>query len=266
MFILITLFASLSSSGIQETYATTQKEIITIKPNIELEKILKEAWDNKESEIDISELNIPEDNFIELYGLIIISNPEYFYVNLQVLYSVNEKNNTVTQIYIEYNLINEEEILKINNKVKNKIKEIHNEINQENISKNEVLLKLHNYLIKKATYRHTDYLSFTPYGALINNEAVCQGYASAYYLLLKEFNIDCEFVASRKMNHIWNRIKIGKNYYHIDVTWDDLNSENNKDLYEYFLIKENFMRFKGYHDWNPYKPTVNKYGLSFEMS
>ena len=70
---------------------------------------------------------------------------------------------------------------------------------------------------------NTDYLAqFTPYAALVDHKAVCQGYASLFYRLMLEMGIDCRYVSGLGNNgrHGWNIVKLGERYYYADTTWD----------------------------------------------
>ncbi|MBQ7793386.1 MAG: hypothetical protein IJ366_02590 [Clostridia bacterium] len=102
----------------------------------------------------------------------------------------------------------------------------------------QVLLSIHNYLADTITYpsshtsdlgteaemdeydEKTDYIVYTPYGALVGDRlAVCQGYSLAFKLLCNMAGIDCGYAVTA--GHIWNVAACGDNYYHIDITWDD---------------------------------------------
>ncbi len=67
----------------------------------------------------------------------------------------------------------------------------------------------------------------TAYAALIQGQAVCQGYAAAVYRLLREAGIPVRIVTGtageREEFHAWNLVCIDGLYYNLDVTWDDAN-------------------------------------------
>lgn len=65
------------------------------------------------------------------------------------------------------------------------------------------------------------YSKYSAYDLLVTKTAVCQGYANAYYLVMKKLGIDARIVGSDEINHAWNLIKIGGKWYHVDVTWND---------------------------------------------
>jgi len=56
------------------------------------------------------------------------------------------------------------------------------------------------------------------YSGIIENETVCQGFATSAYRILREMDISCRVVANSE--HGWNIVKIGDYYYNIDATWD----------------------------------------------
>ena len=94
------------------------------------------------------------------------------------------------------------------------------------------------------------YNVYTAYGALMGGNAVCQGYALAYNLLLNKVGMETEYVTSSTINHGWSLVKIGDTWYHVDVTWDDplTNlSGFNHDLpgrcdHAYFLVSTETMK------------------------
>lgn len=76
---------------------------------------------------------------------------------------------------------------------------------------------------------------FTSYGALINGEAVCEGYAKAIQILMLRSGIPCYIVRGTAdgVEHMWDIVQISDSWYHLDSTWDD-----NEDIvgYEYFNV------------------------------
>lgn len=78
-------------------------------------------------------------------------------------------------------------------------------------------------------------LKYTPYAALINKTAVCQGIALLYYRLACELELDTRIIfgKSGSVNHTWLVVKLGDSYYYLDPTWDV-----GKSFYRYFLKGE----------------------------
>lgn len=89
---------------------------------------------------------------------------------------------------------------------------------------------VHDYLIKNVSYDQT--LSkdniYNIYGALINKEAVCEGYSKAFKYIMDDFGIPSVIACGIGQNsngetesHAWNYVKIDSNWYAVDCTWDD---------------------------------------------
>jgi len=72
------------------------------------------------------------------------------------------------------------------------------------------------------TYRHNKKASdqaYTAYGCLVRGKAVCSGYAKAFHAICVQCGIQDKYAYGK--NHIWNKVKVGKKWLHVDVTWND---------------------------------------------
>lgn len=66
------------------------------------------------------------------------------------------------------------------------------------------------------------------YGAFIEKQVVCEGYAKAFQYIMEGLEIPCVLVSGTASNssgeteaHLWNYVKIDGNWYAVDVTWND---------------------------------------------
>ena len=121
---------------------------------------------------------------------------------------------------------------------------------------------LHDYIVQTCEYdekaAETDDsspLARTVYSALVRRKAVCEGYMMGYRYLLREAGIYSEEVFSDTMGHCWNYVKIGDNWYHVDVTWDDpifsgKDPETFPALHDHFLLSDKAIRAMGYYGWD----------------
>lgn len=95
----------------------------------------------------------------------------------------------------------------------------------------------HDKLMSDVSYDNStnpNLVSHTAYGALINGECVCEGYAKAYKLMLDAMNIKCNYVTSSV--HAWNEVEYEGRWYMVDVT----NDATNKG-YCYFMLGEDVL-------------------------
>ena len=89
-------------------------------------------------------------------------------------------------------------------------------------------LKLHDALAERVTYIDTAN-AHNAYGALVEGEAVCEGYAEALQHLLRKAGIQSFIALGASVNpstgkgeaHAWNTVRIDGKYYQLDLTWDD---------------------------------------------
>ena len=82
-------------------------------------------------------------------------------------------------------------------------------------------------LCKICRYKKTSD-SHSIYGCLVQGKAVCNGYAMAFKAIAVQCGIPNVYATSP--NHIWNKVKIGKTWYHVDVTWNDTCGKKTKYL------------------------------------
>ncbi|MDR0821897.1 MAG: hypothetical protein LBN40_05495 [Oscillospiraceae bacterium] len=85
----------------------------------------------------------------------------------------------------------------------------------------EKVLYIHDYIIQNAAYFQamTDYE--TSYDPLVNGLAMCQSYALTTKLLLDKVGIPSLVIYTPNASHSWNYVKIGSNWFHLDVDVDD---------------------------------------------
>jgi hypothetical protein len=81
------------------------------------------------------------------------------------------------------------------------------------------------------------------YKSLVLGYGICGDYSLSFQYLCNQVNIPC-FVLGGEANsgaHAWNLVKLGNEYYHVDVTWDDLGEwydGSEQVRYNYFLLTD----------------------------
>jgi hypothetical protein len=112
-------------------------------------------------------------------------------------------------------------------------------------------LYVHDYIIDNCTYdseaaesdEKTD-TSNNAYGAVVGGKTVCEGYAMAFNLLCNRLGVDCINIsgASDGDSHMWNAVLIDGEWYQVDVTWDDPDSDEDEvSRYLYFNLTDDEM-------------------------
>ena len=115
----------------------------------------------------------------------------------------------------------------------------------DDMSAFEKALALHDWLTE-----HADYSSYRTFfgaeGVLVYGEGVCQSYTDAYAMLLDAVGIPVKPVVSTPMDHTWNLVQLGGEWYHIDVTWDD--PVGGTETHQYFGLSDALMSKD--HTWD----------------
>ena len=126
--------------------------------------------------------------------------------------------------------------------LKNIVDKIIKENTNSSMSDEQKIKAVHDYIINKTEYDrerndtgNSNYKSNTAYGALVENKAICSGYADAMALILDKLNIKNYKIASK--THVWNAVYVNNQWLHLDLTWDDPVSERGPILdHKYFLV------------------------------
>lgn len=209
------------------------------------------GMEQEATNIDISTYGIPREMLAEKYFE--AADKGYFpwyvdEINDKTSYKFNYYPSTgivadVTPIYLDRTKYNRDAY-------EAKVREILDKCIDEGMSQWQMALSLHDYIVTHCEYDYRFYVdrntaNYYGYDALVNNLAVCEGYARAYLDLLKRVGIPAVRVLSRSMDHTWNLVQIDGVWYHVDATWDDPGF-NDKDVegycsHDYFLISDSGM-------------------------
>lgn len=174
-------------------------------------------------------LEVTEEELKDLFVAVLYDNSEFFWVDINynfidygtsIEFSPNYRfdSSTAKQMSIELD---------------EKIDEII-EIADNFATDYEKELYFHDYICDATVYTEETFgeMGDTAYSALINGEAICEGYSRAMQLLLDKVGISNYLVVGDGVNedgtepHMWNIVEIDGNKYHLDATWDDTSTEN----------------------------------------
>jgi len=186
-------------------------------------------------------------------------NPEIFYLSPNKMYlnveTINKIASSTYNVYINNGnqnnyLIDEYSSKEQVNLAISKIEAIKDEILRNKTGNRYQDIKMvHDYLVDYVEYDTSVSKEniYNVYGALVNNVAVCEGYARAFKYLMDYMDIPCTLVIGKGTNsegktenHAWNYVEIDDKWYAIDSTWDDpiiIGSGilSNSSKYKYFL-------------------------------
>ncbi|TCT15259.1 transglutaminase superfamily protein [Bibersteinia trehalosi] len=218
-----------------------------------------------EERIDVSDLNISETKIVAGQDYLYATDAEYknwydsFKIKYPFLFHLNhtgeyswqykaENPNEVKSYNIGYS-IPTQKIGEYYNLMEKSLESYYNDL-REGMGQADIAYAMYNRLIKEVFYKEEGH-PFHSVGALVHQKAVCEGYSSAYRLLMDLLGIETQMVVSAvlpnsSMAHVWNRIKIDGQWYNVDATWDD-NPRLPFALGAYFLTSDNKFYFNEKH-------------------
>lgn len=209
-------------------------------------------------------------------------NPDIFYIDSSKITLYYEKDNRGNyKIYLKNDkqysnyFIDSFESKEQIEENKKEIDEIVDEILEKTqaMDKKNKIKYIHDWLVANIKYDET--LNKTNrsniYGALVEREVTCAGYAKSFKYIADKLNIDCIIIQGEATsdtgteNHAWNYVALDNRWYGLDCTWDDPiiigGNENNENqvYYTYYL--------KGYNTFNnSHKPFNTFYSSNIRIN
>ena len=203
-----------------------------------------------EESIDLLGLGVTPDNVGRLFIFALKNDPYLFFVDTKLSYYYKKDSDSFI-IRPRYTVSRDEaydmiafcieEVAKIAERARHPL-----------LTDAERALLIHDIICEEYSYDAT-YQNDNVYKFLAEGTGTCQGYMWAYMAVMRELSIECCYVASDTINHIWNMVKIDGEWYHVDLTWDDAGSEVSR---RHFLCSDKTARARGHKDWYSTEETV----------
>lgn len=105
----------------------------------------------------------------------------------------------------------------------------------------ERLKYVHDWIVNNTSYISSGAVSKSEAdGVVVYGKALCEGYSKAFMYFAQSMGYECVCVSGYSNgDHMWNMVKVGENWYHVDVTWDDPLSSSGPILrHNYFLVSD----------------------------
>ena len=230
------------------------QDLWQIEREEELLEILKYTLENYKEKITIKfknghyTINQMNDMIYKVLDDLMTTYPKLNYVS----YKLTSYGNKAPKILLEFTYaIPETAVLRqYNLQTDQKVDQLIQQLINKDMKDYEREWVLGNHLIKNLTYQKQEvHLNHTMQGALLQGKAVCDGYAKSYMYLLNSVGIPTQFITGLADNipHAWNLVKLIDGYYHVDLTWADLEENHIGNLYNYFNETDAYMKLT--HSW-----------------
>lgn len=241
-------FSALASEDQRLAYLEIEKSLFLISP------------EEKEGRFEMAAAMIPKLSSGEIFMVkeaVLADHPEAFWITGDYTLGRTLADGSFLRLYSDYS---PEVILSMTKALEKAVSSILKEI-PSNIGEYERELLIHDMIIKSCRYDSDSVetaKSYTgpasSYGALVNKNALCSGYAKAAKLLLNRVGISCRTIkgVAGGVGHMWDLVKIDGKWYHLDPTWNDSQAFSDEGSYDYFnlsdkLITADHTISPGYH-------------------
>lgn len=173
-------------------------------------------------------IDIDKDDVSKIVEAVLYDHPELFWLDNSYTYQYNVDEKCL-KIKLNFNATIEdieksrELFFYESEKIINEAKKYRSDLEKERF--------VHNYLKEILDYDTNSSLNQSTYSAIVNKSSVCAGYSKAFQYILMQLDIPCYYVTGYSFtDHAWNIVKLGSNYYNVDLTWDSTSDYT----YEYF--------------------------------
>ncbi len=189
-----------------------------------------------ETQVIVENTNYDEPSIQKIINYMGYNSPEFFYISFFDTHFIIDSYGTAVNLTYTYSAADLEQRT---TDFEAAINLAVNEVKAQNFTTQyETAVYIYDYLIRNVSYDYT--LSRTDihnaYGALVNKTAVCDGYALAFSLIADRVGIDSYVIIGHDTDpeteegHAWNKVKLDGVVTNLDVTWDDLDLEENTDV------------------------------------
>ena len=211
-----------------------------------------------------------------VFRSIILDHPELFWLSGAYAFYTTDESNKIKPVTI----IKSNAIERYKNKLNKTIEAI---IDRTAMAEDtyEKIIMLHDYIVDHSEYDikakekySSNPFASTSYGCLVENMAICSGYSKGFQLLLNRIGVSCGYISGVCKDgerHAWNYVRFGKDFYYVDVTFDDplqaKTQYDNKSHRFFFVTTDDILKSREISKENGYVPRCRskKYNYFLQM-
>lgn len=201
---------------------------------------LKEAVLNHKKKVTIK-YSINNDDFNEIAELLILHDPMTF--NLKNIEATSVKSRSIS-FKLSYRYTDESYQNMVASYEK-KVDKILARLDDDMTTYSKIKI-IHDSIANTALYDVDYKLSDTMYGTLVKGRGKCDGYAKTFAYICGKAGIRTVTVIGKDVYstddsmHMWNKVYYNKQWYNVDVTWDDpVSNMSDNRKYEFFMVSDN---------------------------
>jgi hypothetical protein len=186
--------------------------------------------------LTVTDLRVTADDYQIVYNLILQYDPRFFFLGDEIRAAHYQGDEFLTTITPDYN-DTKSAITSAAEKIDTAAEKLVSQ--SSGLGEFDKAVFFYDSIIKSSVYQLEGDAARTVYGTFINGAAQCQGLSKAYKYLCNKAGLECYLVNGYNAAgeaHMWNIVRINGNWYHIDLTKGDSNSDFEK--YNYCLIDD----------------------------
>ena len=198
------------------------------------------AIENRKSNINFSSvMGITAEDYCDVYQLLYNDENAMFYLDTKMQYSVNTNTKNVAAANINYKY-SDAEINRMQNGIETEVNKLLGRITA-NMSDYDIVKLFYDYLAENVVYVDDTENCRDLYGVFVEKQALCGGYAKAFSYLCGLVGIENLTITgdADEVPHMWNMVKLGGEWYHIDPTYAVTESPLGLYVrYDYFCVTD----------------------------
>lgn len=203
------------------------------------------AIQRHESKITIPKtMTVTTDDYCKIYEMIYNSEHSIFYIDTQMKYTSNSKTKRLVSAELCYTYTMDQ-VSAMQKKIDEAAETIINRIT-DNMTEYDVAKLFYDTIVTNCVYDESGENCRDIYGCLVDGKAICGGYAKAFSYLCDKVGIQTLTITGDSLSegadpipHMWNMIKLGGEWYHVDVTAGYVkNAVTPYIRYDYFCVDD----------------------------
>ncbi len=223
--------------------------------------VMLDAVINHKSSANVLRFNIPSADAQDVYYNFLYNNPETFVVKGGGISTSAGKVSTFNFSYHDSATVAAQKLARYNAELDKIVA-----LAPQSATELEKALFIHDYIVTHFQY-DTSYSIYDAYNFLTLGTGVCESYGKTFMALARRLGLEAYTVSSYNANHLWNVVKIGGTFYHLDATFDDpIADRMGRAGHDYFLLSTKTLMFMEPNrtDWVVYGASVTCNSTSYE--
>lgn len=187
-------------------------------------------------------MEIKREDYQAAYQRIYSDENSIYYIDKSMKYAVNPSTDNIASAIISYKY-GSDEIRRMQNAVDAEAGRLVAQITPS-MTEYDIVKFFYDYLAENVKYAESENCR-SIYGVFVDKKALCDGYSKAFSYLCDKVGIESLIITGEADNtpHMWNMVKIGGEWYHIDVTFAVTDSSLGKFVrYDYFCVDDSVIK------------------------